>query len=488
MKEIIDILPNRKEYCLLVKSAFNADFCEQIISEKKQSFKGAKTHFPTSYRNNERQVLDSQALSSLLFQEIKNYIPNEIKIEGISKEECGNWELDCLNSRIRICRYLPNQYFNKHLDGVHFISKSKQSKLTFMIYLNGNEDFTGGRTLFFDSKENESIIGSYQPKKGDLIIFDHNLWHSGEQVEQGEKYILRSDIIYQKIGGGQENKNVFCGEGHLGYIWTATTFNETLITSGRDKKIKVWSKEGNKISEIIGHKNSIISLIAFDKETIISGSRDTSIKIWCCLKNNEFKLKNSLNYHEGTVLSLCKINETEFLSGGADGILNRINITGKLIDKFQAHDEWIWGIAKVDKDYYTTISEDGSLKIWNFKGNKEITSWQGKTPINSISVKNYMIYIGNFTGTVFKFRFDRENERLVELENKKCHQGIIRRLIIDNDFLYSASEDNTLKIWDRNNLAFIKKFEHKNFIQDVTIFDEAIITVSYDGEIKKNFK
>lgn len=488
MKKVINILPNRKEYCLLVKTAFDNEFCDQLISEKKKSFKEAKTHYPTSYRNNERQVLDNENLSKQLFQEIKSYIPNEIKIEGINKEEYGNWKLDSLNSRIRICRYLPNQYFNKHLDGVHFVSALKQSKLTFMIYLNGSEEFEGGKTLFFNSKENNEVIGRYEPKKGDLIIFDHNLWHSGETVLSGEKYILRSDIIYQKIEETQENESKFCGEGHLGYIWTATIFNDRLITSGRDKKIKIWSKEGKKVSEIIGHKNSILNLIVFDKETIISASRDMSIKIWSKLEGDKFQLKNSINYHVGIPLCLCKVSEDEFFSGGADGNVNQIDLKGRLIDKFNAHDEWIWGIAKIDDDYYTTISEDGSIKIWEFKQNRELVTREGDLPINSIAIRNHVIYLGRFDGTIIKLRFEKKKKKLREIAMKKCHNGIIRKILIDDNFLYSASEDNTLKVWDGDNLEFIEKFEHKNFVQDIAIFDDSIITVSYDGKIKKNKK
>jgi len=239
MKKQINLLPDRKEYCLLIKAAFTTDFCDQIVAQKKDSFKKAITNYPTSYRNNERQVMDNERFAIELFSEIENYIPTTIEVQGISVEEQGVWEADHLNPRIRICRYLQDQYFHKHLDGIHYISETQQSKLTFMIYLNGSEDFTGGNTLFFNSKEAEKIIGSYEPQKGDLIIFDHNLWHSGEVVTGGEKYILRSDIIYRRISGGNEVSSEFCGEGHLGYIWTATVWNERLLTSGRDKEIKI---------------------------------------------------------------------------------------------------------------------------------------------------------------------------------------------------------------------------------------------------------
>ena len=485
MKKVIKILSSNKAYCLLVKKAFDSDFCEKLIREKKSSFKKAKTHYPTSYRNNERQVLDTENLSIQLFQEIKNYIPDEIEIKGISKQEFGKWKLDSLNSRIRVCRYLPNQYFNKHLDGVHYISEIKQSKLTFMIYLNGCEDFKGGRTLFFNSKEDDTIIGSYHPQQGDLIIFDHNLWHSGEIVQSGEKYILRSDIIYKKTEGMHKMENGFCKEGHLGYIWTATIFNDKLVTSGRDKKIKIWSKEGIKIAEILGHKNSILSVMVFDGNTLISASRDSTIKVWKEETDNSFQLDNSLNYHEGTVLCLCKISQEEFLSGGADGVLNKIMINGQLIKKCIAHNEWIWDIAKIDTENYATISEDGSVKIWDLSTMEEIVTWKENVPINSIVVEEQLIFLGRFDGLIIKLEFDKANGELKELDRKKCHQGIIRRLILDDNFIYSASEDNKLKIWDKVNFDFIDSYEHKNFVQDITLWGKDIITVSYDGEINK---
>lgn len=488
MKKIINILSNRNEYCLLVKRAFDNDFCDRIIKEKKDSFKKAKTHYPTSYRNNERQVLDTEELSNQLFQEIKNYIPEEIEIKGINREEHGKWKLDSLNSRIRICRYLPNQYFNKHLDGVHYISATKQSKLTFMIYLNGHEDFVGGRTLFFNSKQDDTILESYKPEKGDLIIFDHNLWHSGEEVLNGEKYILRSDIIYQKIEGVEHLEKGFCGEGHLGYIWTATMIDDKLITSGRDKKIKIWSKEGIKISEILGHRNSILNLIAFDKNTIISASRDTKIKIWKRTKDDNLQLNKELSYHEGAVLSLCKINENDFFSGGADGILNQINVSGELVRNCKAHNEWIWDITKIDSNYYATISEDGAVKVWKYDSLEQVAIWKEKVPINSIITEDKIILLGRLDGIIIKLKFDALNKSLSELVRKKCHDGIIRRLSIDDNFIYSASEDNTLKVWTKEKLNFIELFEHKNFVQDIALIEDSIISVSYDGEINKKKK
>lgn len=69
-----------------------------------------------------------------------------------------------------------------------------------MVYLNSAAgNFTGGRTLFYKNMIEKQIIAQYVPKQGDLIIFDHNIWHEGEKLESGEKFVMRSDIVYEKL-------------------------------------------------------------------------------------------------------------------------------------------------------------------------------------------------------------------------------------------------------------------------------------------------
>ncbi len=490
MKKIIDILPNRKEYCVLIKAAFDHEFCDKIITEKKPFFKEANTHYPVSYRNNERQIVDDLELSTSLFSIIKSFIPSKIQVKTISDNEKGDWKLKGLNSRIRVCRYLPNQYFTKHLDGVHYVSELEQSKLTFMIYLNSHDEFKGGRTLFYSSKENDEIIGSYKPVKGDLIVFDHNLWHSGEDVVEGEKYILRSDIIYSKSSVNIGKSNVSYNEGHLGYVWKAINFNGKLITSGRDKKIKIWDTKGQKLSDITAHDNSIVSLLKFNDTILISGSRDMSIKIWQLNVSNEFQLLSKIDQNTGTVLSLCKKNETEFISAGSNGNINVFDIQGVLLGSFKAHSEWIWEIIKINEDLYASISEDGSMVVWNIKDYSKVLEWAVSTiPITSIAIDNdYTIFIGRNDGSIIKLKLDIDSNTLKKVYEEKHHKGIIRKLFIDGDYLYSASEDTMLLIKNKNDFILIKEFQHKNFVQDVVVFEDYYISVSYDGAIVKHYK
>lgn len=58
-----------------------------------------------------------------------------------------------------------------------------------MIYL--NEDFVGGETSF----DELNIV----PKTGMAFCFIHEQKYVGNPVSQGFKYVLRSDIMYQKM-------------------------------------------------------------------------------------------------------------------------------------------------------------------------------------------------------------------------------------------------------------------------------------------------
>ncbi|CAL2105405.1 WD_REPEATS_REGION domain-containing protein [Tenacibaculum sp. 190524A02b] len=486
MKKVINLLPNSERYCFLIESAFDKEFCEGIIYNTEQTFNKSNTHYPVSYRNNERQLLDDSNLSNDLFESIKNYIPKTIMIDGISSKEKGTWNLEELNSRIRICRYLPNQYFNKHLDGVHYVSNEKQSKLTFMIYLNASDSFKGDRTLFFKSKEDDEVLVSYVPKQGDLIVFDHNLWHSGEVVTEGIKYVLRSDILYKNIESNSNVDNIDFTEGHLGYIWQIIKFNNLLITSGRDKKVKVWNKKGKKITEFVGHENSITCLLTLNKTIVVSASRDTSIKIWKVDNREKFEHIKTIDTHKGTVLSLCAINETTFFSAGADGYVYRVTSEGVVLGKFIAHKSWIWQVSIVENKYLASIGEDGIFNLWQITNYKNVNSFQVEVPINSITYVDGTFYLGLFNGEIKVLSFQKKSKEFKEVSTKKCHEGIIRKIKVKGDYIYSASEDNTLKIWNRNNFSLIKTIKHKNFVQDFVVYTNSVITVSYDGQIKKS--
>jgi hypothetical protein len=171
-KEVQHILPDTKRTCFIIPALFSNSECEALLNDDvKVSFEKAILNYPSYYRNNERYVTDNETLAKQLFSKVKPYLPETIEIKDSVASKNGTWQLKQLNNRIRFCKYGKDQYFHRHLDGVHYRSTITQSKLTFMIYLNDATEFKGGRTLFYKTKNTTDIWASYIPKQGDLIVF-----------------------------------------------------------------------------------------------------------------------------------------------------------------------------------------------------------------------------------------------------------------------------------------------------------------------------
>jgi predicted 2-oxoglutarate/Fe(II)-dependent dioxygenase YbiX len=130
-------------------------------------------------RNNTRVMIDDPARAGWLWDRVAAFIPKRI----------GPWTAVGLNERFRYYRYDPGQYFRWHGDGAFTRSQYERSLLTAMVYL--SDDFEGGSTDFRD-------YGSVIPKRGSALFFEHPLIHQGAPVVSGRKYVLRTDVMYQR--------------------------------------------------------------------------------------------------------------------------------------------------------------------------------------------------------------------------------------------------------------------------------------------------
>jgi hypothetical protein len=131
-------------------------------------------------RDNARVILDDFALAARLWERARPLLPAVWK----------GWEAVGLNERFRFYRYDPGQRFAPHRDGSFWRDNGEESQLTFMIYL--NDGFQGGSTNFYDCEPRQRVI----PETGMALVFAHRQLHEGAAVEQGRKYVLRTDVMY----------------------------------------------------------------------------------------------------------------------------------------------------------------------------------------------------------------------------------------------------------------------------------------------------
>ncbi len=140
-------------------------------------------------RNNERVLVDDKPLADTLFCRAVPWLPATLESRRLVR----------FNERWRFYRYRPGQTFQPHRDGSYLsLETYEQSEVTFLIYL--NDDMTGGETRFFADMEHVAQGCPYltvKPTRGAALVFLHSIWHEGAVVQSGEKYVLRTDVMYK---------------------------------------------------------------------------------------------------------------------------------------------------------------------------------------------------------------------------------------------------------------------------------------------------
>ena len=136
-------------------------------------------------RNNDRLIVDDEVFAEDLWKGIRPFVPSPFS----SREAIG------LNERLRYYRYGPGQLFDWHKDGSYDRPTGERSLFTFMIYL--NDDFEGGTTSFCDWRS-PLLFDDFEvaPETGKALLFFHPITHRGNPLIRGQKYVLRTDVMY----------------------------------------------------------------------------------------------------------------------------------------------------------------------------------------------------------------------------------------------------------------------------------------------------
>ena len=163
--------------------------CQQHIdaAEKRgfeQSLVGEEQILNTRIRNNS---------SSTYFSETHAKMITDYLVDKCLVPELEDYTFSSAGDFFRVYRYEPGNYFKPHKDGS--VEKNNEvSLITLLIYLN---DADGGDTVIMPyGKLQEWAYKRFSPKCGDALMFEHNIWHSGEPVNSGFKYVLRTDLFY----------------------------------------------------------------------------------------------------------------------------------------------------------------------------------------------------------------------------------------------------------------------------------------------------
>jgi 2OG-Fe(II) oxygenase superfamily len=174
----------------------------------------------TQSRRSQRHTFHDTALAGRLWTLVCPWVPSADVVPGTRYH--GRWVACGVNPCLRILKYDRDDHFELHQDGSYLApadgaqgSPATRSFLTLQVYLNtgGGQDFAGGATRFYGNVSPGTLadgdvmaglcVHDVVPRTGRVLVFQHNIWHSGERVSDGTKYVLRSEIMYEEVWGRQ---------------------------------------------------------------------------------------------------------------------------------------------------------------------------------------------------------------------------------------------------------------------------------------------
>jgi hypothetical protein len=465
---------------LLVPGFLTAAECRRIVARAERcGFQAPSADYPPSYRSNDRLVLDDPVMAAWLMERLLRYLPPVLWLDGRPWRPCG------LNERLRFCRYRPGQSFGVHRDGVHYRDE-RRSLLTFMVYLNGAADFAGGSTRFFAKRgaPADSMV-EIAPVAGTLMLFRHDLWHDGEGVRGGVKYVLRSDVLYRCPSAAAER------ERPRGYLWNVVAAGAArLATGSRDPSILIWSVGGGReapVARLRGHSHSVTALLAAPRGVLWSGSRDRTVRRWR-LDRRRGRCDRTLHGHRGVVLSLAA-HAGVLASGAADGTIRSWTHDGSPLGVLETGAGWVWALAATGRGQFASGTEDGGVRVWDLARSRLVCEI-GRTgsPVRAlVRLAGGGLASGHGDGVI---RIWRPTQRapatgwVLEAE-LTGHEADVRALAtVSGGRLASGSEDGTVRLWSPGSSSVVLG-SHSDFVTGVTPFRQrSLASTSYDGTLR----
>lgn len=167
---------------ILVRNFISEEQCLELILG---SISGLTEH---SY-NRRRVLIKSPDLSAAT----KERLTTILKDRGINVVTTDQWRFREINDSWRMVENNKGSQFPPHYDAPLVKSVDLASRYTILIYLNQPE--AGGELVMkLDNGETVTVC----PRAGDLVLIDHSVLHWANEVRSGNKYLLRSELIYQR--------------------------------------------------------------------------------------------------------------------------------------------------------------------------------------------------------------------------------------------------------------------------------------------------
>lgn len=462
MDNAISWLYNQDMICFSIKQLIGRARCDELLGlAESRGFAPTAGTYPPGYRNNDRLVWDDAVLAADIFAQLKPHLSTYTDDLG------STWRPVACNSRFRFCRYSDGQSFTIHRDGPYIPTgcttdaPARRTWLTVQVYLNGQECFVGGRTRFYASQSGGDTTQEFSAQTGMAIVFEHSLWHDGEAVPEGTKYVMRTDVLFER----SDTQVSRVEAARAGYIWAlAIDPQQRLVSAGRDGEVRIWDSNLGKSELLYRHEGSVTALLYRHDNTLFAGTRTGEV----------YRDGRIVAQHTAAITSLGEAGATQ------DGVLlttaaGDVFANSRLIAH---HEGWAWSALHIPgQSRVVSVGDDG---CWMSGEQGGLLPHLGA---RRLAWFNGRLWMGDASGLLVEI--DLTTRAIVSRE--KVHQGAITSLTAVGEIgLVTTSEDGTA-CWIKRRESAIRStvlHSHSDFATcAVVIGNRTVATGGYDGRI-----
>ncbi|KAI9815497.1 MAG: hypothetical protein M1827_002631 [Pycnora praestabilis] len=231
-------------------------------------------------------------------------------------------------------------------------------------------------------------------------------------------------------------------QGHVMGVWAMVPWEDTLVSGGCDRDVRVWNMaSGKSIHTLRGHTSTVRCLKMSDANTAISGSRDTTLRVWDIRTG---VCKNVLVGHQASVRCL-EIYGDIVVSGSYDTTARIWSISeGRCLRTLMGHFSQIYAIA-FDGKRIATGSLDTSVRLWDPHTGQCQAILQGHTSlVGQLQMRGDTLVTGGSDGSVRVWSL----KKMAPIHRLAAHDNSVTSLQFDETRVVSGGSDGRVKVWD----------------------------------------
>eukprot|EP00817_Percolomonadidae_sp_ATCC50343_P004737 CAMPEP_0117422412 /NCGR_PEP_ID=MMETSP0758-20121206/3256_1 /TAXON_ID=63605 /ORGANISM="Percolomonas cosmopolitus, Strain AE-1 (ATCC 50343)" /LENGTH=383 /DNA_ID=CAMNT_0005205015 /DNA_START=86 /DNA_END=1234 /DNA_ORIENTATION=- len=335
-------------------------------------------------------------------------------------------------------------------------SSKLESKWTNLLRLQKKVMDQQKRIQLLEDELDDYKTGEIFKKKPSTVVYPHRVLHDcvGHRAPLHAVAIHPSEPTIATAGSDCTIKlwHALTGElvrsiqGHRQVVtalcWMPLEDAVLLVSASADLTIRLFNPSTplEESISLTGHQHTV-SDIAVWKTTLISVSRDCSIRYWD--GKSKFRPMAVISDAHDTWIRCCAVSSSRLVTGGGKDVKVWNALTRKPLHLLAGHTNIVEDVCFIDSNpsLCASCSRDKTIRIWN------------------IDVGGASVFV--LTG----------------------HDNWVRSIISHHDFLISASDDRSIRLWDIQKDFTLSRFlppAHTHFVQAIDFSSTLFASVSSD--------